>query len=350
MTRYVPILKGRQGEFNGLSDVQLKTKPGLLPLLELVPADPSDVDSVKDACRKGVDKLARFWAGPILLDTGLFDLSLDLYGSSRGPLWEAAEHARAVGLHAVPVLHLGDPILARTDTAAACAVDNTGLCLRLSDEDMSEDADDVNEAIDALLLEVGVVPADTDLVLDGSFVDGDLDVKRTTIAIRGLLRQLDHIDEWRSITVASGAFPEDLSGFQAWHVGRRPRFDAALYDRVLSKSLPRIPDYGDYAIAHPAFQAGGAFPPPPQLRYTVAEDWLVLKGSRNDPRSNAQFYDVCDQIATHPEFAGSGLGNADARIADPRAHGVGNGTTWRQIGTTHHLDLVATRLATLGEP
>ncbi len=84
----------------------------------------------------------------------------------------------------------------------------------------------------------------------------------------------------------------------------------------------------------------------------MADKWLFLKGTINDPRANDQFYDVCDRIAEHPEFVSPALGQADARIANPRANrlGPGNASTWRTIGTTHHLDYVVQRLTNLGEP
>lgn len=350
MTRYVPVLKGRQGEFNALGDVQFAARQAILPLLEVVPADPTDPDGVIDDCRKAIERLAKAWQGSVLLDGGLLDLSLDLQGHARGALWELSEHARAANLSAIPVLRLGDNMLARTDAAAACGQDRHGLCVRLVGEDLDEEPDDLDAALDDLLAQVGVARGDTDLVLDAGAVDGDLAVRGGARIILSLLRGLSSVQDWRSVTVVGGAFPEDLSAFQAWQIGRRPRFDAALYDQVLSKRLPREPDYGDYGVAHPVFRTGGPFAPPPQLRYTVASDWLVLKGRRNDPRGHNQFWDVCDVISTQPEFSGAALGTADARIANPRSFGPGNGSTWRQVSTTHHLDLVVSRLATLGEP
>jgi hypothetical protein len=350
VTRYVPVLKGRQGEFNALAEVQLATRRGMMPLLEVVPADPADPLGVIDDCRKAVEKLAKVWQAPVLLDGGLLDLSLDLRLDARGPLWELSEHARAALLPAVPVLRLGDDILARTDAAAACEQDGNGLCVRMVEQDLDEEPDDLDQALDDLLRQVGVGRADTDLLLDTGAVDGDLAVRGGARIVLSLLRSLASLQDWRSVTVVGGAFPEDLSGFQPWVLGRRPRFDASLYDRVMSKRLPRDPDYGDYAVAHPLLRTGQPFAPPPQLRYTTASDWLVLKGRRNDPRGYNQFFDVCDVVSGQPEFSGPELGIADVRIAAPRDHGPGNGSTWRQVSTTHHLDLVVSRLASLGEP
>ncbi len=350
MTRYMPLLKARQGELFALADLQLATRRGVLPLLDVVPSDAADPESVKDSCRKTVERLAKAWTDPVLLDGGLLDLTLDL-GGARGPVFELAEHARAAGLQAIPVLRVSDGVLARTDAAAACATDGRGLGIRLEGDDLyEEDPDDLVESVADVLEQVGVNRGEADLVLDVGVVDGEVDAKRAARVVLPILRGLPALEDYRSVTVAGGAFPKDLSGFAPWSLGRRARFDAVLYDRIVSRKLPRTPDFGDYAVTHPILQTGAAFAPPPQLRYTVEAEWLVLKGSRNDERGHAQFFDICEQVRELPEFAGPALGNADARIADPRSYGKGNGSTWRQVATTHHLDLVVRRLATLGEP
>ena len=127
--------------------------------------------------------------------------------------------------------------------------------------------------------------------------------------------------------------------------------DATLYDYLRQRRrLPRIPTFGDYAVTHPGLVAGLPYRSVPQLRYCVADRWLVLKGRLNDPRGHDQFFEICERIATHPDFVGAALGIADARIANPRSKGPGNAATWREVGTTHHLDFVVRRITTLDEP
>jgi hypothetical protein len=101
--------------------------------------------------------------------------------------------------------------------------------------------------------------------------------------------------------VTAGAFPADLADYQPWTIGEPGRYDAALYDHLLQRRrLPRSPTYGDYAVTSPILVTGLPDRAAPQLRYAVADRWLALKGGRNDPRSNNQFYDVCERIAGHP--------------------------------------------------
>lgn len=84
----------------------------------------------------------------------------------------------------------------------------------------------------------------------------------------------------------------------------------------------------------------------------MAGRWLILKGSRRDPQGHQQFHAICAEISHHDDYSGSLLGPADRSIIErgQGMHGPGNASTWRMIGTAHHLDLVAARLTTQGEP
>lgn len=348
--RYVPILKGRRGELDALGLVQTATRRVMVPLVEVAPKDESeDAPTVAKICRSAVGRLAKSYPDAMMLDGGHFDLDADL-GGDTGVLRLLADTARAEGLTAQPVLRLEDPARARREARDAAATDGRGLTVRLIGEDLDEDPDDLDDVLQDLLDDTGVDRGDVDLLLDLGPVEGDVAVRGGARLIQSLLRDLPRIDEWRTITVAAGAFPVDLSQFTANVIGERPRYDAQVFDAVRRRRIPRQPDFGDYAIAHPTLALGGAFAPPPQLRYTVAEHWLVLKGRRTDPRGHAQFQHICQVIARHPEFAGTPLSAADRRIAGGSVEGPGNGTTWRTIGTTHHLDYVTRRLTTLGEP
>lgn len=348
--RYVPILKGRQGELDALREVGMTTRQAMLPLLEVAPKDENeDPATVLRICEQTVQKLAVRYPQPIQLDGGYFDLDAVVDGG-RGVVAVLADLARAAGLPAQPVLRLSDPSRAVREARDAHLRDGRGITFRLTGEDLDEDPEDLDDLFDTLLTQAGVHRSVVDLLLDVGAVDGDVAVLGGARMVTSLIRDLPSIADWRSVTVASGAFPVDLSQFTANVVGERLRFDAQLYDRVVGRRLPRRPDYGDYAVAHPVLAIGNGFSPPPQLRYTAAAHWLVLKGRKTDPAGNAQFRRICGIIAAHPEFAGTPTGNADRRIAALSPEGVGNGTTWRMLGTTHHLDYVALRLTTLGEP
>lgn len=350
MTHYVPILKGRAGELEALRLVQIATRQVMTPLIEVAPKDESDDEpAVLRICHQTVDRIGRVYPDLVMLDGGHFDLNVPIH-DDRGVVAVLADRARAAGLAAKPVLRVGDPARAYAEALEAVELDGLGLAVRLTGEDLDEDPDELGDMLQTLLDACRVGRKDADLLLDLGPVDGDVAVVAYARLLRSVIRDLPQVDAWRTLTVAAGAFPVDLSQFTPGHIGERPRYDAQMFDQVRRRRLPRQPDYGDFAVAHPALALGSGFSPQPQLRYTAADHWLVLKGKRNDPAGHAQFHDICRRIAAHPEFAGTPVGDADNRIAAGSPQGPGNGTTWRAVGTTHHLDYVALRLTTLDEP
>lgn len=353
--RYVPILKGKAGELEALKLVHPRTRRAMLPLVEAVPKDDGDDQAAnrtanRKACEQLTAKLAKNYDGPVMLDGGLFpDLAADV-ATGLGIVGTLAKLARDQDLVSQPVVRLGDPPRALDEAGWAHNEDQNGITIRLASDDIDEDPEDVDTQLEDLLEAVAATAADVDLVLDLGAIEGDVPVRGGARMVLSFVRDLASIQRWRSVTVASGGFPVDLSQFMPYVIGERARFDAHLYDQVHRRRVPRRLDYGDYATAHPELTIGPAFSPPPQLRYTTADHWMILKGRKNDPRGNAQFQHICKVIAAHADFTGTPTGAADERIARGSPEGPGNGTTWRTVGTTHHLDLVALRLTTMGEP
>jgi hypothetical protein len=350
---YAPVLKGRQGEFGALGQVQPSTRQHTLPILEIVPGPPDQSEraaQMRSVIERAAAKL-KVWAGNrLLLDAGFLETHVILregFGAVGHSIIEAIEH----GVDATPVVRLDDGPQAHRDAATLHAETRHGVAIRLGADDLDEDPEDIEIALADLLRVLAAAPQEADLVLDLGVVNGDLSVRAGSRLIADALRGLDAIGDWRNVIVTAGAFPADLAAYSAWTLGEPPRYDAMLYDHLRQRRrLPRVPIFGDYAVAYPMLVTGLPHRAPPQLRYTVADRWLVLKGRLNDPRGHEQFYDVCDIIAKHPDFAGAALGNADARIANAHGKGPGNASTWREIGTTHHLDYLVQRITTLGEP
>ena len=349
---YVPVLKGRQGELAALAAIQPMTRQAIMPLLEIVsgsveePERPSQLRTVISRTAKRLET----WAGRrLLLDAGFLPPEA-APGDEFGTLGNSVMAAIDQAVDATPVVRLNDHPQVYRDAATLRRELHRGIAIRLGTVDLDEDSEDIEDALTELLNALHVERQDVDLILDLGAVNGDLSVRAGTRLLADALRGLSAMDEWRNVVITGGAFPSDLSAFEPWTLGEAPRYDATLYDYLLQrKRLPRIPTFGDYAVTHPVL-SGVPYRASPQLRYCVADRWLVLNGRLNDPRGHEQFFEICERIAAHPDFVGAALGNADARIANPRSKGPGNAATWREVGTTHHLNFVVRRITTLGEP
>ncbi len=85
------------------------------------------------------------------------------------------------------------------------------------------------------------------------------------------------------------------------------------------------------------------------VRYTVDDAWYVIKGPNVRDNGNQQYQRHCATLVSSGLFMGEKFSAADAHIAKC-AQGVVNPgwlTTWRWVGTNHHLQKVVTDLANL---
>lgn len=355
--RYIPILKGKLGEFSALDKAAEDAKVNMVPLIEVVPefvadGERDDPARIKASCEKAAKRLGENWGSrPALIDAGLLPLSLDV-GNGMTATEIVCRHAEQWKVQAVPVVRLDDSDRVWSDVRVLHEEFGRGVGIRLIGEDLDEDGEDIDERVDALLGRAKLDRGQADLLLDAGAVDGEVAVLGIARLMTSLLKSLDRVDEWRSVTVMSGAFPADLGMYPPGVIGEYQRHDADIWAHVMNRRrLPRRPDYGDYAVSHPVLPVGSIGTPAPQLRYTVSDRWLTLRVKRNDPRGYSQIFEVCERIASHPDFAGSALGWADTWIEERSQGGrTGNATTWRQVGTAHHFDFVTRRLASLGEP
>lgn len=83
------------------------------------------------------------------------------------------------------------------------------------------------------------------------------------------------------------------------------------------------------------------------IRYATDTVWLVLKGTRIK-KNDVQFHNLCKVLVARPEYKGAtySWGDQFIKLCSERTTNPGNLTTWRQVGTNHHLTLVSEQIAT----
>ncbi len=348
---YVPILKGKKGEFDALGQLVSPEKGRITPLVEIatVPWDwDNDVPtkSLEDHLDGAVGRLASGWGAdlPVWLDT----LWLEPTDQANGK--PALEHlldlARGV-LLALPVGGPGRPPSHTASVAAIRATDRRGAVLRLDPEDLG-DPGALTGAIDDWMLAVGVSPGDVDLVVDFNEVTPSL-AASVTLAASVLIPTLPYLNDWRSFTLASGGFPVDMSEVDAGAVSRLRRCDREIWETVVSRTLPRLPAFADYAINHPSLSEINprTMRPSATIRYTADKAWVIVKG-RWVRYGYEQFQSESATLMSQPEWEG-GSHCAGCHFINACAAGgpTGNLMTWRRVGTLHHLMHTAAQLANL---
>jgi hypothetical protein len=210
-TVYVPVLKGKLGEFLALERLSQGTKARVHPLIELPPLGSYDHELCETTTEVGkavelfCRRLERKWAGlSCFVDIRTLPGAARL-PDGRHPLTEILGLARAAGCAAVPVVSLASDG-PRLDAAAEHS-DEFGVSLRLSYR--AVDAPDLAECTERLLGRLGLRHNAVDLVLDFGAIT-PAPAWHLAQVVLGTLGRVPGDHAWRSITVAASAFPERI--------------------------------------------------------------------------------------------------------------------------------------------
>ncbi|OYQ85110.1 beta family protein [Wohlfahrtiimonas chitiniclastica] len=349
--KYMPILRGKSGEFTALKNLSEDIKKQIIPLIEV---DPVDVDLETEEPKKTyndhlegyVKKFQDIGDG---IDTYLIDANLieeeyinpsDIY-----PINNIFDQLTNEGIIAIPVITLDSN---EKYYSAVKKLTAHGLCLRLEPFDLL-----VPDKIKSILQDMKVTRDQVHLIVDFKYID-DHDVYHKNI--QRALTAIPHANDWRSIAFSSGSFPVNM-GVLDRGISEIPRVEWIVWKNLLQEgSLPTNILYSDYAIQHPEYKRLDVDPRflgmTASIRYTGQDDFIVIKGKDAKRHGFDQFGDHCQVLVAHSEYSGENFSEADSQIylyAEKRNAGVnkgfGNATTWRWIGTNHHITLVVNQLS-----
>jgi hypothetical protein len=355
--RYVPILKGKEGEFAALEELTPNILGKLTPLIE-VPDIPFDFINERpsktlEAHVVGIaERLAKAW-------TNGGDAYVQLPWCEKGrPADERLQSkvhvfARVLAdcedehVRAIPVISTAssDDYVA----AAGAYIARTGvpLCIRLTLTDFDEDRQDapLEDTLSNLLENANAGKAEgTDVIIDLREIDSD-----STIVARAVSADLPAMS-FRHRVIAAASFPENLSDVARGSVQTLPRHEWSLWERLRSRPPFRNAfSFGDYGISNPTTTEldPRTMRMSASIRYTTLNDWLVLKGKNVRDYGFDQYHELCKELVDRPEYRGRKFSWGDQFIYDcaHRVSGPGNATTWRKVGTNHHLTVVVNALA-----
>jgi hypothetical protein len=354
---YVPLLKGKEGEYAALEALTRDIKPHLMPLIE-IPGIPYDYANDRPA--KSLDehltgialRLKKCWQdGPLYLDLPWGE-DEETLGDGRIALEAVLADCTQNGIHAVPVVSRTSSAKYLDGTRQYSEASQTGACLRLLVSDFEEEID-LEAEVDRLLESLGGIgPSSIDLIVD--MEDLGPDGSRAVLIARSILSIIPKQSEWRKMILAAASFPEDLSDVDAATVSTLPRREWDLWKTLQkrpNKLLRRDIIFGDYAITHPVPKEldPRTMRMSANIRYTTPNGWLVVKGRNVRQYGFDQYFELCKELIERPEYRGRDFSWGDRYIADcaDRIQGPGNATTWRKVGTNHHLTLLAQEIASL---
>lgn len=353
---YVPVLKGKDGEFRALARLTPNTRHNLTPFIE-IPRRDLDLknnqpkDSIDVYLEKKTKKIHKAWGTTRQIFVDVFDLELDLRTPNGTHFVEFLfSWLRNYDVQAIPVIGLDrsedtDYVDAVRD---AVHTDMRGVCIRLLDEDLGMPIGTYRD-VDDLIGTLALSKNNVHLLMDfRSVAENDLD-DVANMAI-DFLANLPDTKDWKTITLSSSGFPEYLGGILPNSIASLPRTEWNLRNELVSKkrNISRFPAFGDYGICHPdLLDYNPIYTPSAAIRYTIEREWLIIKARSLKKYKYEQFRTLSNTLRRRPEYYGATYSWGDNYINECADCTVGKGnlTTWRQVGTNHHITLVGSQIA-----
>jgi hypothetical protein len=266
------------------------------------------------------------------------------------PLAHVFQSLRTRQVEAIPVVGLARGEEYVSACRAIVDLDHRGICVRIQRDDF-DDFEDLGDAVKDMLDDVGVSVGDADLIFDLRALTPD-ERSLDASAVIGLINRLPWLRDWRTFTIAATSFPRNLTGLPPSDVSLIARQEWDLWtaiSRRRNRQIARVPTFGDYAISHPepAEVDPRIMRPSASIRYTCNSAWLILKARNLRDHGYQQFHKMCLALIRRSEYCGQQFSTGDQYIDDCAAElvGTGNLTTWRKVGTSHHLAFAVRQIA-----
>ena len=346
---YVPCLRWKLGEYQAVWRLPTDIKRVFTPLIE-IPELGWDFEEKKE--KKTIDQLLtdfarkkiykKWGSSPCFVDLSLIPPAERMKNGIH-PVRFIFDEFRWLGCQAIPVTGLFRDGAYQREIRAALAKDKNGVCLRIMIEQAAKSS--FKSEISALLSTLRKQPADCDFTLDlgaPNFVPSDGFAK----AIQAIITTLPYLNNWRTFTILGTSFPETMAVIKK---GGEivPRYEWQLYKILVfgfKKAGLRLPAFGDYAISHPkVLELDMRITKPwATIRYTTEDGWFIVKGEnvREEKYGKlTQYRGLCRKLIDSKYYYGPTFSWGDNFIQEC-ASGTGktgNLSTWRQVGTNHHI-------------
>lgn len=353
---YVPVLKWRQGEYQALLHLDDAHSQRVFPLIEVTPPEYDFAEGrVKKTLEKQLEPFvrrlkAKWGSKPAFLDTILLDPIARLPGGVH-PLTYLLNGARGAGCQLVPVTALERDLAHDNAIADAALVDGLGIALRCGLDDIADSEFPAKFAKRTTSL--GLDQSRVDLIVDLAAKNFD-PLDDLSHLVLGLIQSDPIYVKVRSLILIGTSFPASMADIKG-PIQTITRSEWLLYKKIVA-NLPKDfkpPTFGDYAISSADMPKGDMrlLKPSATVRYTIDDAWLITKGSNVRDNGFEQFRDRCgDVLKSGKAFPdGYSAGSDYVRGCHAKKEKTGNLTTWRWVGTNHHITKVVDDLANLFE-
>jgi len=353
LTHYVPCLRWKQGEYQALLRLSSSTKNLLTPLIE-IPEIGFDFENNRE--NKTIDEHLSPFAKRVKDKWGNGRCFVDIHHVGPLKLMETGQHPltyvfddlRSRGVLGIPVIDLKQDSAYQDAITEIITMDGRGLCFRIDIEEAAKTT--CKSYLDTLLQKFQIRPDKCDFILDLKSPNFE-PIDSFANLLKLLINRLPYLNNWRSFTLIGTSFPRSM-GEVVRGLSIIPRNEWRLYTflvRYLRDTGTRIPTFGDYGINHPDIIAVDMrkVKPSASVRYTIDNGYLIIKGPNVRQYGFAQYHSLCQEVVESRHYCGQMFSEGDKYINEC-AQGItstGTLTTWRWVGTNHHLEKVVRDIA-----
>lgn len=349
---YVPCLRWKQGEYKAMSLLSSAASNLITPLIE-VPEKGYDFETKAD--KKTIEahlalfpkRVATHWKKRSCFVDLIHIAATERLKPAIHPVTHVFNELEAFGCVAIPVTAPG------RDTAYQRAVHQTparkkrGMAVRLTIEEAARPT--LRTALQTLLGSENQ-PENCDLILDLR-APNYTPLPAFAKLLVAIITRLPDLARWRTFTVIGTSFPPHMGEIQT-NLEVIPRNEWALYKLVavaLAKAGVRIPTFGDYAINYPDMLPKDMrlLKPSATIRYAIDDAWLIVKGRNVRDHKFGQYRALAKSVVGHASFLGTTFSSGGKYISGCAngTESTGNLSTWRWVGTNHHLEKVVQDLS-----
>jgi Beta protein len=342
---YVPCLRWKLGEYQALLRSSSHTKGSITPLIEIAEIgwdfeDQMNSKTMDEHLKKVAKRIEQKWGkSPCFVDLRLLDKN-ERMANGHHPVKFVFDGLRGHGCYAVPVVGMDSDKAYRRAVRDVSRLDSAGVCLRLELEVMARK--NLKATLDSLLKELHANVTSLDLVVDlgaPSFCP----LTGLSKAVLAAIKRLPYLNQWRTFTLIGTSFPASMGSVKQ-NTQLLDRSEWLLYKVLipdLKKARLRLPTFGDYAINHPSVPKLDMrmVKPAATIRYTTDDAWFIVKGSNvRGEKGFGQYKTHCETLLNSGVYLGAGFSEGDKYIEHCASGGsTGNLTTWRWVGTNHHI-------------
>ncbi len=351
--KYVPILKGKSGEFRALNNLPSEIKDAIVPIIDLVKFTPQSSKYTQGKRQQTFDdyvnaiikyfRIRWEYNRLIYIDGYLLNKNKKL-SNGYSPLKFIFDTLLNENYLAIPVFHIEQSDNRKNEIKVLSKKINKGIALRVPFNNGSGLDKVIKEAINFL----EIYPTKIDLIIDLQDLSS-VDIKKYETLVSNEINQLENLGNYRSLVLAGGTFPRDLQKIPADSLRTIPRNMWNCWRNIVdTKELKRLPSYADYCISHRLMAETNGAPPNPSasIRYTHENKFYIYRGRGLKEYKHSQYYEEAEALLNSKHFYGRHHCVGDEFIfkCGTEKKKPGSPEKWRWVGTAHHITVVVNQL------